>query len=80
MPYTKDKILLHSDFNCPFCYALDEILTDLDLGADVSWRGAARTPIACTHHPNPSLSFGTALGGGPYPPSRLRAGLYTLDS
>lgn len=40
----KHKAILYSDFNCPFCYALEERLVGLHLAAFVEWRGVQHAP------------------------------------
>lgn len=40
----KHKAVLYSDFNCPFCYALEERLVALRLAAFVEWRGVQHAP------------------------------------
>lgn len=60
MSNANDKILLYSDFNCPFCYALDEILLDLGLGGAVTWRGvqhAPQLPVPMTVTPGLALEL-----------------------
>jgi hypothetical protein len=36
--------LFYGDLNCPFCYAQNERLHDLDVHATVEWRGIRHTP------------------------------------
>ncbi|AFY01208.1 DsbA family oxidoreductase [Bdellovibrio bacteriovorus] len=40
----KHKAILYSDFNCPFCYALEERLVGLRLAPSVEWRGVQHAP------------------------------------
>jgi len=37
-------IVVYSDFNCPFCYALNEELHRLDIAERLSWRGVQHAP------------------------------------
>ncbi|MEW6544539.1 MAG: DsbA family protein [Nitrospirota bacterium] len=37
-------ITVYSDFNCPFCYALNERLRSLSVEGQVSWRGVQHAP------------------------------------
>jgi len=34
----KNRFVVYADFNCPFCYALNELIHTLGLAADVEWR------------------------------------------
>ncbi|MGA6829129.1 DsbA family protein [Nitrospira sp. NS4] len=38
------RVVLYSDFNCPFCYAMHEQLRESGLGERVEWRGGATCP------------------------------------
>lgn len=40
----KHRAVLFSDFNCPFCYALEERLVALHLSASVDWKGVQHDP------------------------------------
>lgn len=40
----KHRAVLFSDFNCPFCYALEERLVALRLSASVEWKGVQHDP------------------------------------
>jgi predicted DsbA family dithiol-disulfide isomerase len=46
MPHTgvAHRIVLYSDFNCPFCYALHERLHDYGALERVEWRGVQHAP------------------------------------
>lgn len=37
-------VIVYSDFNCPFCYALNEELRRLDIAERLSWRGVQHAP------------------------------------
>lgn len=37
-------VVLYSDFNCPFCYALNERILGLSLGDRIEWRGVEHAP------------------------------------
>ncbi len=54
----KDSLVLYSDFNCPFCYALHERLHHMGLLIWVSWRGVQHAP----HLPKPMKSWQGSLG------------------
>jgi len=41
---TEKSIAVYGDFNCPFCYALSEILLDADLSNDLQWRTIEHMP------------------------------------
>ncbi len=36
--------VIYSDFNCPFCYALNERLNSLGLAGRITWRGVQHAP------------------------------------
>ncbi|MEC4889757.1 MAG: DsbA family protein [Nitrospira sp.] len=38
------RVVLYSDFNCPFCYAMHEQLWELGLAEQVEWRGVQHAP------------------------------------
>lgn len=38
------QTIVYSDFNCPFCYALNEELRTLGLAEGVAWRGVQHAP------------------------------------
>lgn len=38
------RVVVVSDFNCPYCFTLNEWLQDLDLGAQVFWVGVEHKP------------------------------------
>lgn len=38
------RAILYSDFNCPFCYAMNERLKAAGLDAPVEWRGVQHAP------------------------------------
>ncbi|UXR64005.1 DsbA family protein [Bdellovibrio bacteriovorus] len=40
----KHRAVLFSDFNCPFCYALEERLVALHLSSSVDWKGVQHDP------------------------------------
>lgn len=40
----KHQVTLFSDFNCPFCYALEERLVALNLSAQIRWQGVQHAP------------------------------------
>ncbi len=37
-------VIVYSDFNCPFCYALNEALLRLNLAVPLAWRGVQHAP------------------------------------
>lgn len=41
---TSDRVILYSDFNCPFCYALHERLYDVGVIDRCEWRGVQHAP------------------------------------
>jgi predicted DsbA family dithiol-disulfide isomerase len=41
---TSDRVVLYSDFNCPFCYALHERLHEMGLLEHCEWRGVQHAP------------------------------------
>jgi len=41
---TQVSLAVYGDFNCPFCYALSEILLDADLSDDFQWRTIEHMP------------------------------------
>lgn len=53
-----DRVLLFSDFNCPFCYALHERLHDLNLIDGCEWRGVQHAPYL----PRPMKPWSGSLG------------------
>jgi len=46
----QEKFLFYSDFNCPFCFALNERILMLGDGAKVLWRGIEHMPAASSKH------------------------------
>ncbi len=44
------KFLFYSDFNCPFCFALNERILMLGDSAKVLWRGIEHMPAASSKH------------------------------
>ncbi|HMS84940.1 MAG TPA: DsbA family protein [Nitrospira sp.] len=44
-----NRVVLYSDFNCPFCYALHERLQEMGLLEQCEWRGVQHAP----HLPKP---------------------------
>ncbi|MFV8250934.1 DsbA family oxidoreductase [Bdellovibrio bacteriovorus] len=40
----RHKAILYSDFNCPFCYALEERLVAQHLAGFIQWRGVQHAP------------------------------------
>lgn len=40
-----EQVILYSDLNCPFCYALGERLIRLGLDDKVEWRGVQHAPM-----------------------------------
>ncbi len=42
----KDRFLFYSDFNCPFCFALNERILVMGDSAKVAWRGIEHMPAA----------------------------------
>jgi len=40
----KTSLAVYGDFNCPFCYALSEILLDADLSGPLQWRTIEHMP------------------------------------
>jgi predicted DsbA family dithiol-disulfide isomerase len=61
MPHTgvAHRIVLYSDFNCPFCYALHERLHDYGALERVEWRGVQHAP----HLPIPMARWNGPLLG-----------------
>lgn len=55
---SSDRVVLYSDFNCPFCYALHERLHELRLLASCEWRGVQHAP----HLPRPMRPWQGSLG------------------
>ncbi len=55
---TSDRILLYSDFNCPFCYALHERLHDVGVIDRCEWRGVQHAPQL----PRPMKPWSGTLG------------------
>jgi len=55
---TSDRVLLYSDFNCPFCYALHERLHEMGLLESCEWRGVQHAP----HLPRPMKPWQGSLG------------------
>lgn len=55
-----NRVLLFSDFNCPFCYALHERLHDLNLIDGCEWRGVQHAPYL----PRPMKPWSGSLGAG----------------
>ncbi len=54
---TSTAVVLYSDFNCPFCYALGERLIAVASAHRVEWRGVQHAPYL----PIPMASAGAAL-------------------
>ncbi|MBS0169046.1 MAG: DsbA family protein [Nitrospira sp.] len=48
-----EPLKLHSDFNCPFCYALHERLHALQVMAKIEWQGVQHAP----HLPVPMMAW-----------------------
>lgn len=40
----QSPVIVYSDFNCPFCYALNERLRSFGADAHVAWRGVQHAP------------------------------------
>lgn len=55
---TSDQVILYSDFNCPFCYALHERLHEMGLLESCEWRGVQHAP----HLPRPMRPWQGSLG------------------
>lgn len=51
-------MILYSDFNCPFCYAMHERLHEMDLIARCEWRGVQHA----SHLPRPMKPWQGSLG------------------
>ena len=51
------RVVLYSDFNCPFCYAMHEQLWQLGLAERVEWRGVQHAP----HLPVPMAQWNGPL-------------------
>lgn len=45
---TENQFILFSDFNCPFCYAMDRRITASGMEDKVSWRGVQHAPHLLT--------------------------------
>ena len=43
-PFLSSRILVFSDFNCPYCYALNEWITDIGATTRVRWVGIEHRP------------------------------------
>ncbi len=50
--------ILYSDFNCPFCYAMHERLSEMSLLDRCAWRGVQHAP----HLPKPMVRWSGTLG------------------
>lgn len=55
---TSDRVVLYSDFNCPFCYALHERLHEMGFLESCEWRGVQHAP----HLPRPMRPWQGSLG------------------
>ncbi|MFO0701881.1 MAG: DsbA family protein [Nitrospira sp.] len=55
---TSIRVVLYSDFNCPFCYALHERLQEMGLLEQCDWRGVQHAP----HLPKPMRPWQGSLG------------------
>ena len=44
------NFIVYADFNCPFCYALNERLYEMNLQDQVDFRSVQRTPVASSEH------------------------------
>ncbi len=53
-----DRVVLYSDFNCPFCYALHERLHDVGVIDRCEWRGVQHAPQL----PRPMKPWSGSLG------------------
>lgn len=53
-----DRVVLYSDFNCPFCYALHERLRDVGVIDRCEWRGVQHAPQL----PRPMKPWSGSLG------------------
>lgn len=53
-----DRVILYSDFNCPFCYALHERLHDVGVINRCEWRGVQHAPQL----PRPMKPWSGSLG------------------
>ncbi|HBR49867.1 MAG TPA: hypothetical protein DEA71_07255 [Nitrospira sp.] len=53
-----DRVILYSDFNCPFCYALHERLHDVGVIDRCEWRGVQHAPQL----PRPMKPWSGSLG------------------
>ena len=51
---TSSRVLVFSDFNCPFCFTLNEWIEALDLGTRVRWVGVEHRPNLPTQGSNRS--------------------------
>lgn len=51
-------VVVYSDFNCPFCYALNERLLPLGVADSLSWRGVQHAP----HLQTPMVTWAGLLG------------------
>ncbi len=52
-PFASARVLVISDFNCPYCFALNEWLTDLGAAQRIRWVGIEHLPElgAANRHP-----------------------------
>ncbi len=46
----QESFLFYSDFNCPFCYALNERILTVGDVSKVEWRGIQHMPAASSNH------------------------------
>lgn len=59
LPFPTSRILVVSDFNCPYCYTLNEWVHLLGAGARVRWVGIEHRPDLPIFGPNMAGSSGT---------------------
>lgn len=52
LPFPTTQVLVVSDFNCPYCFTLNEWLEDIGAGARVRWVGIEHRPDLPNHGPN----------------------------
>ena len=52
LPFPTTRVLVVSDFNCPYCFTLNEWLEDIGAGARVRWVGIEHRPDLPHQGPN----------------------------
>lgn len=52
LPIQSARVLVFSDFNCPYCFMLNEWITELGLSDRIRWVGIEHRPLLPTAGPN----------------------------